>query len=113
MARPAAQQGGEEREGGFHTSANPDTFPCAAFRRGLRVVGIGFQLDDLHDLLDGQIGLRVARADTGDGQITHGAVEVGREDLGPFCRVFGLAALELTGIRFFKELLPVRRSWRD
>gem|GEM_PF-4433782 len=47
------QQGGHEGEGAFHTSANPDAFACAAFGRGVGVVGVGFQLDDFHDFVDG------------------------------------------------------------
>ena len=62
--------------GGRHTSSNPNAFPRAAFRCGLGVVGIGLLLDDFDDLLDGQIGLRVRGADTGDADVARNAVEV-------------------------------------
>ncbi len=50
-------------------SLNPDAFTGAAAGRGLRVIGIGFLLDDLDDFFDGQICLRIAGANTGDGDV--------------------------------------------
>lgn len=63
---------------------NPNALPCAAFRRGPRVIGVELLLNDVDDLLDGQIGLRIAAADAGDADVANGAVEVGGEDFGPF-----------------------------
>ena len=91
----------------FHPSANPDAFAGAAARGGLRVVGVGFLLDDADDLLDGQIGLRIAGADAGDADVAHGAVEVRREDFGP--PAGSVAAAVFVGLRLRPdgEQMPV------
>ena len=64
-------------------------------------------LDDVDDLLDGHIGLRATNTNAGDAEVSYGAVEVGREDLGPIHGVFGLAMLVGLRQRADGEQVPV------
>ena len=56
-------------------SLNPNAFSCAAVRRGFRVVGVEFLLDDFHELPDGKIVLNDETVDVAVDFDDAGAIE--------------------------------------
>ena len=88
--------------------ANPDAFAGASFGRGFRIIGVGLLLEDPNDLLDWKIGLCVPHANTSDAKISHGAVQIRREDFSPGRRVVSLGFIG-RGPRPDKKEAVVRR----